>query len=233
MPTSLVRATPTALAMRAVGQSQLFGWLLRGGFFLAVVGGAFWVVRKIIFEVRRNHLLSQVGTNTQDGLAIGFAGRIYASLIPSGQPWLNDTVGDGTTLDDLFAVATDMYRARVSYQMVAGKYQGLYARDLLADLNRDLNASELQQFNAALSTGRSGLNGLDDVPFVVIDSRIRTTAPTTVYDEQLLPVQQVPAGGNLGEHIGTMFAANGTYHEFMYGGLLRRVPVGATQLIKI
>lgn len=224
MSTELTRATPVGLA---IAGRPILGWLLRGGFFLAVLGGTYFIVRKVILEIRRRKLLDQAGTNTADGLAIGYANRCYAAMFRGATEWYSDWVGDGTDEDAIFQVAREMRANGINLALVSDKYRTLYDRPLLQDLTRELDAGDLATFQNLLATGMGGPAGLA----LVIDSMIVSTAPTTVYDEHLQPVQQIPAGGRLGEHIGTLVQDSGhQYHEFYYAGQLRRVPAAATIL---
>jgi hypothetical protein len=200
-------------------------WLLRGGFFIAVVGGSYWLLRNIILTIRRNRDLSKLGTNTPEGIALGFASRCYAALIPTGHPWVNDTVGDGTELEDLFQIAREIHRAgpAVDFGLVSSKYRSLYDRDLLRDISNDLSKSDVSKFNGLLSSGLGAPVELT----AVLTHHLVTTRETTSYDDKLTALQEVPARTRLGFHAETMITAAGDYHGFEYLGNMRFVPANA------
>lgn len=204
-----MRRTPTGL-MLSTGAS-IMPWLMRGGFFIAVLGGAYLLLKNIILTIRRNNDLSKVGTNTPEGHAIGFASRCYAAIIPSGHPWLNDTTGDGTSLEELYQVAREMHSTNIGFAQVSAKYKSLYSRDLFADLSGDLNNEELNKFNGLLSTGLGG-----PVELMPLHTHhLVTKVMTPSYDEQLQGLQWVPANVLLGFHAETMMTAGlGNFHGF-------------------
>ena len=203
----------------------LLPYLLSGGFFIAAVGGGYLLLRKLILAIKKGRLLNDVGANSQDGLAIGYAGRFYAAMVRGNTQWWNDVFGDGTDEDALFAVAADMSRTRVPFALVANKYQTLYDRFLLNDLTSELPSDDLQRFNRILQTG---LGATPVHQGVVIEHDLVTTKATVTYTDALVPVQQVPGNVWLGAHLETIITPGlGSFHGFSHNGAIRFVPAPA------
>lgn len=227
---NLPATTSTAVRLVPGGQLALWGTklvptLLRGGFFIAVCTAAFLLVKKGVQAWRRHKLLNQVGENSADGVAIGFASRLYAAMI-SGHAWWNDWVGDGTDEESCYQVAREMHAQQIPFALVAAKYRILYTRELLSDLTSELNGEEMQKFQAILTSG------LGNVPEMLLSHLLVTVRPTTVLDHELRPVQDAPAACRLGEHTDTLILpGNRVRHGFTYNGLSRFVDAADVRLV--
>jgi hypothetical protein len=220
-----VLATSTALATR----SPLVRNLLTGGFILAVATGAFFLFRKLIQTMQRNQAIKDVGANSPDGLALALASRCYAAM-NSGHEWWNDWFGDGTDEEALYQAARDMRSNQVPFALVSQKYKALYARDLYADLTTELASEEMAQFQAALSTGLG--NVLSPQP--LITQQLLTIHPSTILNEKLQPVSQVPPRTRLGAHDETMMLPGGqVLHGFLYHNQRRYVSAPAVKLVPL
>jgi hypothetical protein len=218
------KATQTVAAGLVRGTSAVATSLVTSGFFIAAVTAAYVLIRKAITGWRKSHLLNQVGQSSADGLAIGYAQRLYTAMI-SGYGWWNDYIGDGTDEDAIFQVGREMHANKVAFSLVSAKYKVLYNRDLLEDLSLELDTDELAKYQRALQSGLSGLGAAwEPAP----DHLLYTVAPTVVYDEQLRPVGPIPANMALGEHSATMVAPDGrTWHGYPYQDVTRFVPAEA------
>lgn len=223
------KATQTVASGLVRGGTTLFTSLTTSGFFIAAVTAAYVLMRKFITTYRKNHLLNQVGSDSADGLAIGFAQRMYTAMI-SGYGWWNDVFGDGTDEEALYQVAREMKAGGVSFSLVSSKYKVLYNRELIDDLTQELNSEELQKFQAALQTGLAGLGAVPPSPHHLL----YTVAPTTVFDQQLRALGPLPARMRLGEHTETMLAPGGqVWHGFAYGEHVRFVPAEAVNRLPL
>ncbi|RSK24188.1 hypothetical protein [Hymenobacter metallilatus] len=219
----------TSTAVSTLASSRVMRYLLTGGFFLAVAGGAFLLFRKILQTMQRDKAIKDVGANSADGLALAFASRCYAAM-NSGHEWWNDWFGDGTDEEALYQVARDMRSNNVPFVLVANKYKALYTRDLYADLTAELATDEMAQFQAALSTGLG--NVLD--PGLLVTQQLITTAPSTILDDKLEPVSQTGPRTRLGPHDETMMLPGGrVLHGFLYQNQRRYVAAPTVQLVPL
>lgn len=113
---------------------------------VAVVGvGGFFAYRAIKRKVQDNRSRNtgkQVDQNTPSGRAVKYAQRIYGALITN--PWLNDSIGDGTNLTELYKVGELLGKDQaVTFAMVSNAYRKLYkGRNITDDLKGDLNSTE-------------------------------------------------------------------------------------------
>jgi hypothetical protein len=214
------RAAQTAASGLVRGTSALVTSLVTSGFFIAAVGAVYFLMRKFITSARKNRLLSQVGQASKDGLAIGYAQRMYTAMI-SGYEWWNDLFGDNTDEEALYQVGREMRASQVDFSLVSSKYKVLYNRELIDDLTHELNADEMAKFQAALTQGLGGLGAV--APSV--HHFLYTVAPTIVHDDELRPVGPVPAYMALGEHTDTLLGQDGSvWHGYPYQDLIRFVP---------
>lgn len=213
------KATQTVASGLVRGSSAIATSLVTSGFFIAAVGAVYLLMRKFITSYRKSHLLNQVGANSADGLAIGYAQRLYTAMV-SGYGWWNDYFGDGTDEEAIYQVGRDMHQHKVDFSLVSSKYKVLYNRELIDDLTTELDSAEMGFFQGAL-TGLSGLGATPPAP----NHLLYTVQPTTVYDVNLNPLGVVPAAMQLGEHIETLLAPDGrVWHGYPYANLVRFVP---------
>jgi hypothetical protein len=217
------KATQTVAAGLVRGTSAVATSLVTSGFFIAAVTAAYILIRKLITSYRHNKLLNEVGQNTAEGLAVGYAQRLYTAMI-SGYGWWNDYLGDGTDEEAIYQVGREMKAHNVPFNMVSARYKVLYDRELIDDLTLELDSEELGKFQAALRTGLAGLGALEPAP----DHLLYTVSPTLVYDEQLQVVGPIPANMALGEHVATYIAPDGrVWHGYPYLNVTRFVPADA------
>jgi len=220
------KATQTVAAGLVRGTSAVATSLVTSGFFIAAVTAAYILIRKLITGYRKSHLLNQVGQSSADGLAIGYAQRLYTAMV-SGYGWWNAYLGDGTDEDAVYQVAREMHANKVTFSLVSAKFKVIYNEDLLDLLSAELGTDELAKFNRAMQTGLAGLPGLGALE-PAPDYLLYTLAPTMVYDEQLQVVGPIPANMALGEHVATYIAPDGrVWHGYPYKHLTRFVPAEA------
>jgi len=206
------RATQTVAAGLVRGSSAVATSLVTSGFFLALCGAAYFLVRKFITAYRHSHLVNEVGADSASGLAIGYAQRLYTAM-NSGYAWWNDVFGDGTDEEAMYQVAREMHQNKVDFSLVSSKYKTLYNRELIDDLTSELGSEEIAKFQTSLSTGLGGLNGLR-----VDNGQLYTTSPTVVFDAQLNPLGEIPGRVLLGQHIESLSAPSGQlWLGFAYG----------------
>lgn len=199
---------------------------VNGVLLLAAAGGSYFLIKKLLADAARNGVMDDISNpNSKEGMAANLAMQLYSGMITS--EWANDTIGDGTNLTVVFAAAKDIHsnRALVGFDDVAKKYRALYQRDLLQDLQSDLNAEEMTRFRGILSTGLGALPAQGK-------KYIATVSPGIVLDQKLTPLQPVPANIALGSYLESMQVANGqVLHGFMYNGQMRYID-SATAKIK-
>ena len=168
---------------------SVMGKAMNVAFVGAAAGGAYLLVKKLVNDAQRTSALKDYGNpNSTDGLAARFATQFYSAIVQTAE-WVNDTVGDGTDQDLVYKTAGEMYRTRVTLYEVSAKYKALYRRDLVADLQKDLSAAEMESFNRMISSGLSGVSA----PAVLV-----TVAPGFVLNERLQRLAFVEAGTLLG-----------------------------------
>ncbi|RDC65069.1 hypothetical protein [Adhaeribacter pallidiroseus] len=210
------------------GLSKVTGFLptlFNAGFFVAVAGAAYLLLKKFLVGVKKNAVIADMGQSTIHGLAAAYATQFFNAMIRSAG-WISDWFGDGTNTDVIYATASEMHRHKVSFADVNKAYKGLYQRDLLEHLQSELDSEEMIKFNTLLTTGLGGIP--------VIDHVIISAKPTMVLNGELKTIQSVSAGVKLGAHLETMILPNGTHYQgFQYNGQIRYVDSLATRLSPI
>lgn len=206
--------------------------LFTGGFFIAAATAAYIVFKKIIQSVQQGILRNQVGTNTPDGLALGYASRFYAAMFQGNTEWWSDWFGDGTDEESIFKVGREMFASKVSFGLVSAKYKGFYSRDLYTDLSKELSGEDLAKFQSVLTSGLG--NTPAGPPPPLINQALITTSATTVLNETLQVVVNVPAAVWLGAHDETIILGGGrVLHGFMYENQRRYVPAPAVRQVPL
>ena len=204
---------------------------LNGVFLVAAAGGTYFIVNKLMQDAKRNAALKEYGNpNSVNGMAATFATQFYNAMYSTWE-WWNDMMGDGTDEDIIYRTAGEMYRTRITLHDVAQKYKALYNKDLLQDLQRELDAEELQAFNRMLSSGLAGAASLAAVPH-----RMATAIRATILNERLQPVHQVPANTILGDYVPDQIAAyqladGRTMVGFMFNRNMRYVDSAVIKLV--
>ena len=205
----LFRTGSTALSKSIIPSFLNFGFLI------AIAGGAYLLLKKVIGSIRRGSAIANYGAGTTNGLAVRYASQFYNAMVRSWE-WWSDLLGDGTNFEVIISTAAEMHRNGVTFQDVSRQYQALYGRDLVQHLTSELDADQMGQFHRVLSGGLSGI--------AVSDSFLTTNKPTWIFDAEFSPVRQVPARTRLGEHTETYLLATGqSYHGFEYQGKMRYV----------
>lgn len=190
---------------------------MNGVFMLGAAAGSYFLLKKLIEDARRNNVLDDLNNpGSVDGIAANIAAQLYSGMIT--QEWMNDTIGDGTNLDVMYEAAKKIYSYRqyLGFSDISRKYKALYQRDLLQDIEGDLNAEEKAKFMSLMS---SGLGAIPAMPKMVVSA-----APSYVVDSNRKVIQHVPAYTLLGAHVDTyIFADNSQYHAFIHNGNLRLI----------
>lgn len=217
MSTALVRTGTAALAT-----TRLLPTLLNGGFFVALAGLAYILIKKVLNKINRNSAMKDIGQYTVDGMAATFASQLYNAMFSSFE-WWNDWFGDGTDEDAMYQTAAQMKQYNVPMADVARQYKNLYSRDLLSDIQKELSSSEYQKFTRAMQTGLSG--------FKPVDAELHTTSDGYVLNDRFQPVQAVRPRTRLGMHLETYIFPNGTvYHGFDYRGQMRYISSSTSKI---
>jgi hypothetical protein len=213
------KASQTVATGLVRGASSVATSLVTSGFFIGLCTAAYFLVRKAITAYRHSKLVNEVGASTQDGLAIGYAQRLYTAMISGYEVW-NDWFGDGTDEDAMYQVAREMFAHKVPFALVSSKYKVLYNRELLDDVTQELDSSQVSVFQRAMSTG--ALNGLGALS--TGRELLFTTSATPVFDAQLRELGQLPALMKLGAHVQTLQSPQGqVWLGFAHGQQLRFV----------
>lgn len=129
------------------------------------------LVGKIVESIRQKREENQYykpdnnTTNAQkQALATQIATRFSAAFNPSGISWMRNT--DGTNEQAVYMCARDLALNKIPWSMVNTAYKGVMGRDLIYDLQSELNSDELIKFNAILTASdpntayQSAINGV-------------------------------------------------------------------------
>lgn len=205
---------PAIIASKAVAKSNLVAHAMRFGIFAVLAIGSFLLIRKIVRRFQKNRYMSEFGKNNKSGRAVQYASQFYQAMI-SGHEWFNDWFGDGTDEKLIYSTAQEIHQDKdVSLPDVSQAYKRLYNRDLLIDLQKELDATQYKKFSEVMNSGLSGLSA---------PMRLITSRSATIFNEQFQPLHMVPANVNLGHSYESIISNQGTYHIFYYKGKARFV----------
>ena len=88
---------------------------LNFGFIIAIAGGAYLLLKKVMDTIRRNQTIKDYGDNTQSGIAAAYAAQFYNAMVRTAG-WWSDWFGDGTNADVIFSTAAEMYRNKIPFR---------------------------------------------------------------------------------------------------------------------
>lgn len=213
-----------ALVTKELANTNIIGWLLKGGFFLAIAGATFLLFRSVIRKVRRNSITNNFGADTPEGRAALYATNLYQALFPSGLEWFSDFLGDATDETLIFSTAHKIHEDSDISDVVKA-YRKLYqGRDLIIDLQKDMGSTGFAKFNKIVNEGLSGIR---------LNNSLVSSRPTVVYDEKNLPIGSVRPRTNFGLHLYSLAENNGRMlHGFDYEGQMRFVNAEDVQLVR-
>lgn len=205
-----------ATITKGIVSSNIISYLLKGGFFIAIAGATFLLLRSVIRTVRRNSITNNFGDDTPEGRAARYASNLYQAMFPSGLEWFSDWIGDASDETLIFSTAQQIH-ADSSLADVVKAYRKLYqGRDLIIDLQKDLGSNDFAKFNRITNEGLSGIR--------LINNNIISKLPTVVYNEQIQPIGMVRPHTNFGGHVESILQNGGkVLHGFDYNGAMRYV----------
>lgn len=124
-----------------------------------ILGGgvaAFILGKKLFNSIRANIEENQyykpdknTDNSQKQSIASQLAVKFSAAFNPSGNSWMRSI--DQTDEKAIFQCARDMNKNKIPWSMVSTAYKGTIGRDLLSDLQSELDANELNLFNSILS----------------------------------------------------------------------------------
>ena len=122
---------------------------------VVLAGAGFFVGKKLIGDLIDNIRARREGNqydsnNAKQALASQVATRFNSAFNPSGNKWMRSW--DQTDEKAVFECARDMAKNKVSMSMVTTSYRGLFQRELVSDLQSELDSRELQLFNSILTS---------------------------------------------------------------------------------
>lgn len=212
-----------ATISKGLASSNIMSYLLKGGFFIAIAGATFLLLRSVIRRIRRNSITNNFGADTPQARAAQYAANFYTAIFPSGLEWLSDMFGDGTDTALVFSTAQQVY-ADSNMSEVVKAYRKLYNRDLIIDLQKDLGSSEFAKFNKIMNEGLAGIR--------LVSNKLISNKPTVVYNESIQPLGVVKARTCFGGHVESIIENNGrVLHGFDYKGQMRFVNAEDVQLV--
>lgn len=199
---------PATIATTGLMKTPAVKWILTGGLFTVVLWGAYLIFRKVIQKAKRNNLSAQYGAENETGRALQYATQLYQAMFRSGAEWISQWIGDGTNTELIYNTAAQIQQdSKVGFNNVISAYKDFYSRDLLKDLQAELDADEFKKFNTTLSKGLSGL---------AKPLRIATVSQAHILDDKFQPLQIVRPGTMLGETYETLHTQNGEAYAIFY-----------------
>jgi hypothetical protein len=155
-----------------------------------------------------------MGTETPKGRAVQYATQLYSAMFSSHE-WLSDWFGDGTDEKAILSTAQEIYNDKdVTLATVQSAYKTLYARELVMDIQQEMDSSRFQKFQSILNKGMAGL----ELPSMLI-----VATPTLIYDKSLKPVTEAQPNTRLGTSYETILTGNGSYEVFYFNNQPRLV----------
>lgn len=184
------------------------------GIFTLVLVGAFLLIRRLIRGFQKDGYMNSFGTNTNKGRSVQYATQLYQAMI-SAPGWFNDFFGDGTDEKRIFSTAHEINQDKeVQLLDVQQAYKTMYNRDLIMDLQNELDSADFEKFRRILNQGLQGL----EVPSLLVAKRA-----STVFDKNLRPLNQVQSNTKLGASYETLITPKGSFDVFYFNGQPRLV----------
>ena len=203
-----------ALIATKVAKSNALAVASRFGFFTLLVIGAYLLVRKLVKSIQKNGYMSSFGTDTSKGRAVQYATQLYSAMF-SGPEWLSDLFGDGTDEKAILSTAQEIYNDKeVTLATVQSAYKTLYSRELIMDLQKEMDSGYFAKFRKILNEGLAGL----ELPSMLIVAK-----PTTVFDKNFKPLTQAMPNTMLGSSYETLLTADGSFEVFYFNNQPRLV----------
>ena len=127
--------------------------LMTVGLFIGGGIGAYFVGKKLFDAIRaiieRNQYYKPGNETSKQTIASQLAVKFSAAFNPSGVSWMRAM--DQTNEQAVFECARDMNKNKIPWSMVSGAYKGTIGRDLLSDLQSELDSDEIALFNGILT----------------------------------------------------------------------------------
>lgn len=198
---------PAILASK-VAKSNALAVASQFGFFTLIMVGAFLLIRKLVRGFQKDGLMKQWGHDTSKGRATQYATQLRQAMVstPGWIAWM----GDGTDEQRIFSTAHEIQQDKeVNLSLVQSAYKTLYNRELVMDLQDELDASDFEKFRRIVNQGLQGLEN----PHTLYVSR-----DTTVFDKNFRPISKAKARTKIGTSYETLVTAQGNFDVFYYQG---------------
>lgn len=125
----------------------------------AVTAGTVYFVARVgakaVEKIRENNANLNIDKTGSKQIASVEAQRLYAAFFPSGTTWMPD----GTDEEIIFSVADSIRSNKTTWADLVNAYNSLFKRNLVSDLNDELDSSELSKF--WIRAGKSAINGVN------------------------------------------------------------------------
>lgn len=143
--------------MKKVNADSVAKWTI--GLSLIAIGGIFATkaIKSVLDKKKQENAGNLIDSTDQaKAQSTVLAQRAYAAMFRAGATWF----ADGTDEDELYKVATSLFRQRIPFATFTDIYKKLYpGRNFVSDLQSELSSSELEEFYDHLKGIRS-LQGL-------------------------------------------------------------------------
>lgn len=125
----------------------------------AVTAGTVYFVARVgakaVEKIRENNANLNIDKTGSKQVASVEAQRLYGAFFRSGQTFFPD----GTNSDVVFSVADSIRSGKTTWADLVSAYSALFKRNLVTDLNDELDSGELTTF--WLRAGKSAINGVN------------------------------------------------------------------------
>lgn len=203
-----------ALIATKVAKSNALAVASRFGFFTLLAVGAYLLIRKLVKTLQKNGYMSSFGTDTAKGRAVQYATQLYSAMF-SGPEWMSDFFGDGTDEKAILSTAQEIFNDKeVTLAIVQAAYKTLYARELVMDLQKEMDSGYFQKFRKILNEGLAGL----EMPSMLV-----VVSPAVIYDKNFKALNQAAPKTLLGSSYETLLTADGSYEVFYFNNQPRLV----------
>jgi len=126
--------------------------LVTVGLFVGGGVGAFFVGKAIFSAIRamiEKNQYDKPGSETKQSIASKLSVKFSAAFNPSGVSWMRAI--DQTNEQAVFECARDLNINKIPWSMISSAYKGTQGRELLSDLQSELDSEELNLFNGILT----------------------------------------------------------------------------------
>ncbi|BDD04411.1 hypothetical protein [Aureibacter tunicatorum] len=149
MAASLAIGTALSSASGALKSIPKEVYIIGGGIIATILIAK--TVRSAVDKAKYNSAIKAINTQSKTGIATMLATNLSSAFYQAGIR--NNWIPDGTNDVLVFQVAKTMFNKQISFIQVSDQYKGLYQRNLLEDLQSELDSNELRTFWELVKTG--------------------------------------------------------------------------------